>query len=208
VLASRLGYRITHRFVHGVMGKLFDNPTSVFTEAILKPETQGLAVFVDGIENIVEAQQRVGQQYLDDGSVEDACPPLKALLYIMATGEYQGRTVQDPAIRAMFTRDYLLASDWYRERLRIKQQRDTELYRRHAAYLRDFLERPGYADVVDNLGIRERLAQTEQRLAAVQAPAYLESLVGTLGADPLRPYAPEIQQDREDSELLQRSFGT
>jgi len=208
VLASRLGYRITHRFVHGVMGKLFDNPTSVFTEAILKPETQGLGVFVDGIENIVEAQQRVGQQYLDDGSVEDACPPLKALLYIMATGEYQGRTVQDPAIRAMFTRDYLLASEWYRERLHIKQQRDTDLCRRHLAYLQDFLERPGYADMIENLNIRERLAQTERRLVAVQEPAYLESLVGTLGADPLRPYGPESQLDHEDTELPQRSFGT
>jgi hypothetical protein len=190
------------------MGKLFDNPTTVFTEAILKPETQGLAVFVDGIENIVEAQQRVGQQYLDDGSVEDACPPLKALLYIMATGGYQGKTVQDPAIRGMFTRDYLLASDWYRERLEVKQRRDTLLYQRQLDYLRDFLERPGYADVVENLGIRERLAQAEQRLAAVREPAYLESLVGTLGADPLRSYGLERQDDREETEPLQRSFGT
>ncbi|MGD8590039.1 MAG: hypothetical protein PVG22_14530, partial [Chromatiales bacterium] len=208
VLASRLGYRITDRFVHGVMGKLFDNPTTVFTEAILKPETQGLEVFVDGIENIVEAQQRVGQQYLDDGSVEDACPPLKALLYIMATGEYQGKTVHDPAIRGMFSRDYLLASDWYRERLEIKQQRDTLLFQRHLDYLQDFLERPGYADVVESLGIRERLARAEQRLAGARDPAYLESLVGTLGADPLRPYSPQIQHDRETSEPQQRVYGT
>jgi hypothetical protein len=210
VLASRLGYRITDRFVHGVMGKIFDNPTTVFTEAILKPETQSLAAFVDGIENIVEAQQRVGQQYLDDGSVADACPPLQALLYIMATGEYAGKTVHDPAIRNMFTRDYLLTCDWYWERLRIKQQRDIQLYQRHVDYLRDFLERPAYADVVDNLGIKARLAQTERRLEQVQQRAYLESLVGTLGADPLKPYTPEIQHGREQPALAlrQRSFGT
>ncbi len=208
ILASRLGYRITDRFVHGVMGKIFDNPSTVFTEAILKPESQSLEVFVDGIENIVEAQQRVGQQYLDDGSVADACPPLKALLYIMAEGQYEGKTVHDPAIRAMFTRDYLLASDWYWERLRIKQQRDTALCQRHVDYLQDFISRPGYADVVENLGIRERLEQAEQRLKTVQEAAYIESLVGTLGADPLKPYSPEIQQDREDSGLSQRLFGT
>lgn len=117
VLASRLGYRITYRFVHSFLGKIFDNPNAVFTKDVLKPELQDLAVFADGVNNIVEAQQRVAQQYLDDGSVEDACPPLKALLHIMATGEYEGMDVHDPKIRAMFTRDYLLNSDWYRERL-------------------------------------------------------------------------------------------
>jgi hypothetical protein len=208
VLASRLGYRITERFVHGVMGKIFDNPTAVFTEAILKPETQDLVVFVDGVENIVEAQQRVGQQYLEDGSVEDACPPLKALLYIMAEGEYQGKSVHDPAIRAMFTREYLLASDWYWERLRIKQQRETALYQRHVANLRDFLTRPGYADVIENLAIKQRLEQAERRLQEIQQERYVQSLVGTLGADPLRVYHPEMQRDPADSTSLRRAYGT
>ncbi|MEN8178797.1 MAG: hypothetical protein ABFS39_09265 [Pseudomonadota bacterium] len=185
VLASRLGYRITDRFVHGFLGKIFDNANTVLTEAILKPETQGLAVFVDGIDNIVEAQQRVAQQYLDDGSVEDACPPLKALLYIMAEGEYQGKTVHDAEIRSMFTRDYLLASDWYAQRLQIRQQRETELYQRHVQNLQEFLTRPGYADLVESLDIPNRLQKAEKRLIAVQDAAYLESLVGTLGADPL-----------------------
>ncbi len=76
VLASRLGYRITGHFVHGFMGKIFDNPRAVFTEEILKPETQGMDLFVEGIDNIVEAQQRVAQRYLDGGCIADACPPL------------------------------------------------------------------------------------------------------------------------------------
>ena len=188
VLASRLGYRITDRFVHGYLGKIFDNANTVLTEEILKPETQDLAVFVDGIDNIVEAQQRVAQQYLDDGSVEDACPPLKALLTIMAEGEYRGKSVHDAEIRDMFTRDYLLASDWYAQRLQVRQQRETALYQRHVQHLQDFMTRPGYADVVENLGIEGRLQSAEKRLQAVQDKAYLESLVGTLGADPLQPY--------------------
>ncbi len=40
VLASRLGYRITERFVAHFMGKIFDNPRAVFSEAILKPESR------------------------------------------------------------------------------------------------------------------------------------------------------------------------
>ncbi len=41
ILASRLGYRITHKFVSAYFGRLFDNPAKVFDEAILKPETAG-----------------------------------------------------------------------------------------------------------------------------------------------------------------------
>ena len=185
VLASRLGYRITDRFVHGFLGKIFDNPNAVFTEAILKPETQGIEVFVDGIDNIVEAQRNVAQQYLDDGSIEDACPPLQALLYIMAEGEYQGKKVQHPDIRAMFTRDYLLQSDWYQERLKTKQSRETILWQRHISYLEGFIYQPGYADVVDEMKITDRLAMAIERLDFVQSTDYLLLLEGTLGADSL-----------------------
>ena len=124
VLASRLGYRMTDQFVHSFFGKIFDNPSAVFTEEILRPEVQDLEVFVDGIHNIVEAQQRVAQRYIDDGSIEDACPPLQALLYIMANGEHEGLKAHHPEFRAMFTRERLLESDWYQERLQIKQLRD------------------------------------------------------------------------------------
>jgi hypothetical protein len=169
------------------MGKIFDNPSAVFTEAILKPETQGLDVFVDGVDNIVEAQQGVALRYLEDGSVEDACPPLKALLYIMAEGQYQGKDAAHQDIRAMFTREYLLASDWYRERLEVKQARDIHLWRRHIHSLTQLLKRPDYADQAEAMGIAERLEMAKARLEQVQTPEYLEKLVGTIGADPLSP---------------------
>ena len=46
----------------------------------------------------------------------------------MAHGHYQGKDARDPEIRALFTREALLASDWYKERLRVKQERDVELW--------------------------------------------------------------------------------
>jgi hypothetical protein len=187
ILASRLGYRITERFVHGFMGKIFDTPMAVFPEAILRPEKQDLAVFVDGVENIVEAQQRVAERYLDDGSVEDACPPLQAVLHIMASGSYQGMDAHHPEIRALFTREALLASDWYQERLEMKQQRDSRLWERHVAYLKAYAARSTHQDLVTRLDIPGRLAHATNRLEQVRSPVYLESLVGTLGADPLRP---------------------
>ncbi|MDD5329539.1 MAG: hypothetical protein PHX38_06010, partial [Sulfuricella sp.] len=139
-----------------------------------------------GVENIVEAQQKVAACYLEDGSVEDACPPLKALLHIMATGSYQDKDQHDPAIRALFTRDALLASDWYRERLETKQARDIALWQRHVAYLDAFANRASHQDMAERLDIPTRLAGAKAKLEWVKSDAYLESLRGTIGADPMR----------------------
>ena len=50
--------------MHTYFGRVFDNPTAVFTDEILKPEMQDPAVFADGVHNIVEAQQRVAARLL------------------------------------------------------------------------------------------------------------------------------------------------
>ncbi len=186
VLASRLGYRITSLFVHGFFGKMFDNPSAVFDEKILCPETQNMDDFVDGINNIVEAQQKVACTYLDDGSINQACPPLKALITIMAKGEYEGKDVHHPEIRAMFSRESMLESDWYRKRLEVKQQRDIALWQRHTDYLTDFLERKSHADEAVRLKISEQLIIANQKLHQVSQASYLDELTGTLGADPMQ----------------------
>src|SRR5690606_3829098 len=157
VRASRLGYRITERFVHTYFGRVFDNPVAVFNEEILRPETQDLGVFVDGVDNLVEAQQAAAQQYFQDGSIEAACPPLRALLNIMAFGHCDGRGIDDPAIRGLFSREALLASDWYRERLTVKQARELTLWTKHVEALEHFSAKPGYAAEAARLGVAERL---------------------------------------------------
>jgi hypothetical protein len=183
VFASRLGYRITERFVHTNFGKIFDYPTAVFDEAMLKPETQDLDAFIDGIDNIYEAQKRVAQLYIEDGTVEDACPPLKALIYIMAEGQYEGKTIDDPAIRDMFTRDYLLASDWYQERLEIKQQRDLQLWQRHYDYIKLRLGEIEPGDSVIQEKLTEKLNKAERIIATLSDSNYTQTLIGTLGTD-------------------------
>ncbi len=187
VLASRLGYRITHQFVRSFLGKIFDNPDTVFTDEILRPETQSLEDFVDGITNIVETQQRVAQQYLDDGSIADACPPIQALLHIMVAGEYQGMNIHSPTFRTMFTRDYLLSSGWYHQRLRIKQDRDAALWERHLKALKDFIALPSHAEEAERMQLEPRLQAAQQRLEQIKNPEYLKGLIGTIGADPLQP---------------------
>jgi hypothetical protein len=183
VLASRLGYRITAKFVRTYLGRIFDHPDRVFDEAYLRPETQDLDSFVDGIQNITEAQQRVAKQAFEDGSIRDACPPLRVLLTIMAEGCYEGKDVSDPDIRSMFTREAVEGSDWYAERLRAKQQLDERLWRRHATTLDAWLkERPAHGDPLA-AGIATRREMALRRIADVTSPAYLDALQNTLGTD-------------------------
>jgi len=102
----------------------------------------GYDSFAAGVEAIVEAQQRVAQNYFYDGSVEAACPPLKALLHIMAHREWEGKGVDSPEVRAMFTREALLASGWYQERLHVKQERDVAVWRRQSRRWRGGAQTP------------------------------------------------------------------
>ena len=113
------------------LGRIFETPDAVIPQEMLRPELQDPAGFAEGIDAICEAQRRVALHYFEDGSVEAACPPVRALLHIMAHGHFEGKDVNDPSIRSMFTREALLDSDWYRERLRVKQTRDIALWRRH-----------------------------------------------------------------------------
>ncbi len=183
VYASRLGYRITERFVHTNFGKVFNYPTSVFDEAMLKPETQDMDSFVDGVNNVYEAQQRVAQMYFEDGSIHDACPPLKALLHIMAYGEFEGKTISDAAIRNLFSYEYLLNSDWYNNRLKIKQERDRRLWQAHADYINKCLTEKDRYNKSDIKDLKKKLAKAEQMLIKLNGKNYLNELTGSLGAD-------------------------
>ncbi|MEN8129775.1 MAG: hypothetical protein ABFS45_06180 [Pseudomonadota bacterium] len=185
VSASRLGYRITRHFVHQFLGKVFDNPKAVFDNPMLRPETQDLASFVDGVDNIVEAQQRVAQQYFDDGCIEDACPPLEALLHIMAHGSYDGKDVHHQDIRKLFTRESLLASDWYQKRLETQQAREIALWEQHEQILSAFLAKESHAEEAQLLDIAGRMERTREKLNQLRSATYLEGLIGTIGADPL-----------------------
>lgn len=87
----------------------------------------------------------------------------------------------------MFSREALLASSWYQERLETKQARDIDRLQRQIGYLQEFMGRASHQDVADKIGIVDRLATANQRLATARAPEYLNALRGTLGADPMRP---------------------
>jgi hypothetical protein len=184
VLASRLGWRVTARFVQTYCGRVLGNPSSVFDGEFLQPEKQDPTVFADGVDNIVAAMRETALHYFADGSVDTACPPLRALLHLMRDGTWDGRGADDPAFRALFTRESLLASAWYRERLEAQRKIDAHLADSQSRYLEKFLTRSNYADVAARLDIRSRLAQSIAASRAAHSSAYLKKLTGTLGAEP------------------------
>ncbi|NMH87057.1 hypothetical protein [Flavivirga algicola] len=185
ILASRLGYRITKTFSLRCLNRLFDEPIAVFNERMLKPELQGMEDYVDGIKNIVEAQQKVAISYFEDGSIESAIPPLKILLHMMAYGNYEGKDISDPELRKYFNRDYVLNSDWYKERLVLKQQKDIRFYDSQITYLEAFISNPNNNVLVAEMKIKDRLESVKQLYNRVKSDSYLNSLIGTIGADPL-----------------------
>ena len=188
VLASRLGYRINSRFVRSFFGRVFNHPKAVFTDEMLRPELQSMEIFADSVENIVATQKRVAKMYFNDGSIAQACPPLKALLHIMLNDEWEGKGLDAPEFRNLFARETLLASDWYAARLKAKQAVDRDLWRRHADYLHKFLKRGSHADEAARLGIADRWQHARKILEQIESPEYLEKLKGTLGAEPIANY--------------------
>lgn len=184
VPASRLGYRITRKFVRQYLGRVFDNPVRVFTEEILRPELQDMESFVDGIQHIAEAQKRVALLYMEDGGFEAACPPVRAALSLMAYGEYEGKNAADPDVRRLFTREALLESDWYQRRLIAKKHRDIQHWQTVVGRLEEYISKAGGSDT---LGLQERLAYAQGQLQIVSADDYEQSLVGTIGLDPMQP---------------------
>lgn len=133
------------------------------------------------VDNIVSTARRVAEHYFADGGVQLACPPLRALLHIMRDGQHEGRDLTHPDIRLLFTRESLLASDWYRERLEAKQAADVRFWQRRVKNLEAFLARANTRGVASQLNIRDRLDTAWAELRRVQAPDYVGALRGTLG---------------------------
>ncbi len=167
------------------MNRYFDEPLAVFNEKMLNPELQGIEEYVDGINNIVEAQQKVALRYFEEGSVDAAVPPLKILLHIMAYGNYKGKDLSNPELRKYFDRDVVVQSEWYNERLKLKQNKDVTFLKKQIKYLEDFIKNPKNQVLVDEMQIKNRLKNAKNQLTDTKSDKYLESLKGTIGADPL-----------------------
>ncbi|KAL0226847.1 hypothetical protein P9112_014171 [Eukaryota sp. TZLM1-RC] len=165
VYASRLGYRINRAFSNVFLGRLFDSPHKVFSDEMLYPELQNKAKFIDSVKNICEAQQRVCQVYINDGTVNDLVPPLATLCRIIAAGgEHEGITMHSEEFREMFKKDNVLNSDWYKQRLcnmlKVEKETTQKIMENTHAYKNQFIQ-----DVVKEIDIDRRIASLEEHMA-------------------------------------------
>lgn len=184
VYASRLGFRITRKFVNRFFGRILSHPHIVFTDDMLRPELQDQDIFADGMENIVQTHRTVAEHYFKDGSIEMACPPLRALLHMMRDGQFEGMHFDTPQFRKLFSRESLLESEWYAARLSKKRELDVASWGMHVKYLKTFLEKESHEREASRLSIAERLSFAEQQAKAVESADYVKRLWGTIGVDP------------------------
>jgi hypothetical protein len=186
VLASRLGYRMTQQFARKYFGRIFLHPHVVFTSAMLRPEEQDEAIFAESVATIVATHQRVAQAYFDDGTIELAIPPLRALLEIMAHGtSAEGWTLESPEFRALFSRESILASDWYAARLDAKQAAAAGRADAGLKALEKFISTPGNEEPSERLDVPARIAAAQAEYAKFSSPEYRAGIIGTVGRQPL-----------------------
>jgi hypothetical protein len=102
----------------------------------------------------------------------------------MRDGKWDGCDTNDPKFRALFTRESVLASDWYRARLEAQRTVDTHQLESRARYLEKFLSLAGYTDVAARLDVTGRLARVTTAARAAREPGYLKKLSGTIGVEP------------------------
>ena len=185
VHASRLGYRMNRAFASTFFGRIFLHPDIVFTEEMLRPELQDEAIFADSVDVIVTTHKVVAEHYRVDGSIEWAVPPLRALLEIMIDGvSREGWNLASPEFRAQFERENILNSAWYSERLDAKAARDARQAREAIEALARFYKGENNEEVIERLGLDERLAAARAWLEEVTSQAYRDHLVGSLGLQP------------------------
>lgn len=182
ILASRLGYRMTEKFMRAYFGRIFLHPDTVFTPEMLRPELQDADIFADSVRTISTTHARVAKAYFDDGTVSLAVPPIRALLEIMVNGVCsEGWTLDDPELREMFTRESVLASDWYAERIDAKQAEAVRRAERGIAHLEQFMADPRNTSACEEIDVQARLDQVRKFHDRAVTAEYRQQLVGTLG---------------------------
>lgn len=186
VAASRLGYRMTEKMATKYFGRIFMHPDAIFTPEMLRPELQDMGVFAESMATIAATHERVARAYFKDGTVDLAVPPLRALLEIMADGSSsQGWDLGSPEFRTMFTREAVLASDWYAQRLDAKQAAASARADAGLAAIEKFVTTPGNEEPTARLAMPERVEVARLEAQRLAGPEFREQLVGTAGSTPL-----------------------
>jgi hypothetical protein len=98
----------------------------------------------------------------------------------MVYGQYEGMTLESPKFREMFTYEYLIKSDFYKERLKNKQANDIWLFSKFVENIKKSIDKYGDDVKVAEI-LKDRLVYAERKLEEVSKKEYLLKLNNTLG---------------------------
>jgi hypothetical protein len=76
-------------------------------------------------------------------------------------------------------------SEWYKKRLICKQQKDIAYWENSIDYLKKVINEPNYKEAAERMNLNTELNNAINKLKEVKSDDYLDSLYGTIGADPL-----------------------
>ena len=141
---------------------------------MLQPEQQDADLYTESITIIADTQRRIAKAYFRDGAADLACPPLRALLEIMAQDTVDDSRLRDPEFRALFEPAHILASDWYQERIDSLVNSQKTFWQNSIVYLESY---SGTGDP------SEPLAHAREQLAGLQAKNARDQFVGSLGRE-------------------------
>ena len=128
----------------------------------------------------------MARAYFKDGTVDLAVPPLRALLEVMADGvTSQGHDLASPEFRELFTREAVLASDWYAQRLDAQQAAAVARAEAGLAAIERFVATPGNEEPTARLGMAARVEAARAEAERLASPELRAQLVGTTGSTPL-----------------------
>ena len=85
----------------------------------------------------------------------------------------------------MFDRMTVMNSEWYKERLENKQKIDLKLIENKIRQIKAFVGRAQNAELISTYGYDQRLECAYAQKAYIESNAYLDALMGTIGAEPL-----------------------
>jgi hypothetical protein len=114
--------------------------------------------------------------------VDQACEPLKALLHIMCTGNYNGQKIDSESVRNLFKVENMLASSWYQDRLSTQRNVDRNLWYQHLEYIDQAINKTKDHEIHKQL--QDRRASIKSKLAEIESESYVKNLIGYIGADP------------------------
>jgi len=153
---------------------------------MLRPELQDMGIFAESVATIVATHERVARAYVRDGTISLAVPPLRALLQIMADGVSEaGWTLDSPEFRELFTRESVLSSSWYAQRLDARQASALARAEIGLAAIERFVSTPGNEEPSARLGMTSRVEAARQEARRIASAEYRANLVGTVGNTPL-----------------------